>query len=242
MTVISPKNILLQILKETAEKNYSIGKTHLIKLFYLTEVEYFRETGERLTDLGWMFYHYGPYALELENVFQEKEFEKITKQTQTDREFIQFKVSRLWRDGSYQPFVDTKLSLLIKRIVGMWGSVELTDLLDYVYFETEPMQAVEKRGELLDFSTVKKENVEVVVPLKASKEAEQRVAELRKRIAPTLKKLAERRSVPEPETESYREAMRAWDEEETIDASRFAGLQRLKITIKPQANSDTQGH
>src|ERR1035441_5186960 len=37
-------------------------KTRLVKLVYLSEVEYFRQTGQRLTGLDWKFYHYGPYA------------------------------------------------------------------------------------------------------------------------------------------------------------------------------------
>ncbi len=231
------KDILIQLLSEASEKGKNLGKTQLVKFLYLTEVESFRETSERLTDLQWLFYYYGPYAVELDSILSGREFEKTQFKTQQERDFTRIRVA----EGMipYNRKVDVKLTLLIKKIVRQWIDKPLEELLDYVYFETEPMQAVEKRGDVLDFTTIKKENAQVVIPLKASKETELKIAELRRRIAPTLKKLAEWRKVSEPTTEEYQEALRAWDEEETLDAD---ALKRLKIIIKPNTDSGTQGN
>lgn len=232
--MLEVKDILLQILDESSIQHTSFGKTQLIKLLYLTEVEYYRNYKQRLTDLKWLFYLYGPYAIELEDILSDRVFEQTKMKTQDEKDFILFRVAEGMKQ--YKTEIDTKLSLLIKKIVGHWKDKTLEEMLDYVYFETEPMEAVERRGDVLDFTTIKKEIDQVVIPLKASKETEQRVAELRKRIAPTLKKLGERRKEQEPETELSREALEAWDEEEQIDAEAF---RHLKIIIKPHTDSDT---
>ncbi len=233
----STKDILLQILEESSIQHKSFGKTQLIKLLYLAEVEYYRNCNQRLTDLNWLFYHYGPYALELEDILSDKVFEQTKIKTQDEKDFILFKVAEGL--SRYKSEVDTKVSLIIKKIVGQWKDKSLEDLLDYVYYETEPMEAVDKRGDVLDFTTIKKENTQVVIPLKASKETEQKVAELRKRIAPTLKRLGEQNRTEQHEDKGYSDAMEAWDEEEQVNAD---ALQHLKIIIKPQTDSDTQGH
>lgn len=41
-----PKELLLQILIEASAKNTTVGKTQLVKLLYLTEVEYYRVAGQ----------------------------------------------------------------------------------------------------------------------------------------------------------------------------------------------------
>ena len=133
----------------------------------------------------------------------------------------------------------SKVSLVIKRVVGEWGSRSLPELLDYVYFETEPMEAVKKRGEILDFSTIQKEEAHAVIPLKASKETIARVAELRKRIAPTLQRFSEQLHRGGGETQKdkdYNAASAARDEEmrKEFDAEALKNI-TLKITDAPDA-------
>ncbi|MBI4535311.1 MAG: DUF4065 domain-containing protein, partial [Ignavibacteriae bacterium] len=205
------KDILIQVLSEAVDKGKSLGKTRLVKFLYLTEVEYYREIGERLTELRWLFYHYGPYALELEDILAEPKFKRSEFKTEDDRDVILFRVAEPM--PSYARRVDVKVSLLVKKIVGRWIDKTLAELLDFVYFETEPMQTAERRGELLDFSTVKKETQTVVIPLTASKETRRKVDELRKRIGPTLRRLVEQRNSPREEGKEYQAAMETWEED-----------------------------
>jgi hypothetical protein len=162
-----------------------------------------------------VFHLYGPYAHELEDTLKFPVFQKLIIETGNNREFIKYRVAEPTND--YKQYVDAKLSVLIKKIVGQWKDKDFAELLDYVYFETEPMQFIENRGEQLDFSTITKETLTVVVPLKTSKETEQKVAKLRKRIAPTLKLLGEKRTTERHEGNEYKEAMKAWDEEMSKD-------------------------
>ncbi|MBU2637273.1 MAG: SocA family protein [Bacteroidetes bacterium] len=234
------EKILLQILKESSSRNKTLGKTELIKYLYLTEVEYYRVNRERLTDLKWLFHLYGPYAYELEDTLKLPVFQKLIIETGNDREFIKYKVAE--PNNDYRQYVDPKLSVLIKKIVGQWKDKDFAELLDYVYFETEPMQFIENRGEQLDFSTIIKETLTVVVPLKASKETERRVAELRKQLAPALKRLGEKRTTERQEGNEYKEAKEAWDEEMSKDIDPEV-YKKIFITItKPFYGSGKEGN
>ena len=91
--MLNSKDILLQILIEASDRNISIGKTQLVKMLYLVEVEYYRVARERLTVLKWLFYHYGPYALELEEILAHPEFAQEQFKTQEEKDFIRFRVA-----------------------------------------------------------------------------------------------------------------------------------------------------
>lgn len=208
------KEIILQIFREASERNVTLGKTQLVKLLYLAEVENYRENGVRLTNLSWLFYHYGPYAFELESILSEPEFEKVEKKTQKENDFILYKVAEPLL--SYGQGVEAKVSLLIKKIIGEWKDKPLEELLDFVYFETEPMQNVKKRGDTLDFDTIKPVNETAqVIPLKASRQTEKKVAELRTRIEPFLRAMSEAQMKEPDQSDDYTEALKAWDEEES---------------------------
>jgi hypothetical protein len=225
----SAQNILLSILSEARNKNLPVGKTQLVKYLYLTEVEHYRETGSRLTDLDWKFYHYGPYAFELETILEEKIFKHEEIKISTEKSFNKFTVAEPTKH--YNDLVDVKTSLIIKRIIGMWGDKPLQDLLDYVYFETEPMQVVDRRGQRLDFSTIKKDESSAIIPLKASKDAEKRIAVLRGRFSKRLSELSEIRPVGEPYTEEYKQALEAWEEEEKVEPR---DISKIQVNITKQ--------
>ncbi|OGU31943.1 MAG: hypothetical protein A2X67_10675 [Ignavibacteria bacterium GWA2_55_11] len=226
-----PKSILVEILREAKAKDFFITTTQLVKLLYLVEVEYYRDFSARLTDLRWLFYHYGPYALELGSVLDDKEFQQIERVNDEGRKYTQFTVEE--SKSKFGLRLDPKLTLVVKRVVGTWGNVRLPELLDYVYFDTEPMQAVERRGQVLDFTAVKKEINSKIIPLKASKETDSKVAALRRQFAPTLKKLSEH---PRPQLElgkEYNEAMAAWDEDMKTDLD-LESLKKIFVTISKE--------
>ena len=225
----SAQNILLSILAEAQSKNLQVGKTQLVKYLYLTEVEYYRETGSRLTNLDWKFYHYGPYAFELGTMLEEKIFNNEEIEISAEKSFNKFTVAEPTK--YYNDLVDVKTSLIVKRIIGMWGDKPLQDLLDYVYFETEPMQAVDRRGQVLDFSTIKKDESSAVIPLKASKDAEKKIAALRDRFSKRLSELSEIRPAKEPFTEEYKQALEAWEE---VERPGLGDISKIKVTITKQ--------
>lgn len=121
-------------------------RTRLTKLLYLTELEYFRRTGRRLTSLDWKFHHFGPYASALLPYIGDPD------SLATDG-FLADMMTKL--QGEVTPS-DYDLQSAVADVVHHWGAADLNTLLDYVYFETEPMQAA-RRGDSLDFSTVQRE-------------------------------------------------------------------------------------
>ena len=64
------KSIILYLLKIAQEKKISIGRVRLMKLLYLLDVEYHRHYGKKYTDLEWILYKYGPFAFEVESLYQ----------------------------------------------------------------------------------------------------------------------------------------------------------------------------
>jgi hypothetical protein len=178
--------------------------TRLVKLMYVTELEYFRLRHERLTDLDWTFYLFGPYPLSLRSFLGEPEIEtKEWRSGKTSKSIV--------RDE--ETFMKAKAELdleaIITRVVKTWGDADLNQLLDYVYFETEPMQNA-KRGDLLDFSTVAPE---VTKKLQVNLDRA-RLNEIKKRVSERAKAYAQLRQASAPPPD-LTENLAIWDEDET---------------------------
>jgi hypothetical protein len=123
--------------------------TRLVKILYLADLEWRRSNkGEPLSNWSWKFWLYGPYAPEIGEVFGSQEVESVEFKSGKACRFLIFKPSEL-RSGN----VPNSVSKIFNSILERWGGVDLNDLLDYVYFETEPMENA-TRGQLLDFSPV----------------------------------------------------------------------------------------
>ena len=150
---MTAKEIVLQILSDAEQSHLLLRKTQLTKLFYLTEVEYFRETGTRLTDIEWLFYRFGPFAFELEMLLDGKDIERISNKTRDGHDVFQYKIDRA--SITRKKFVEPSVNSVTRRIVKTWGHKHLKELIDYVYLRTEPMQYAALRGDRLDFSTIK---------------------------------------------------------------------------------------
>lgn len=219
------KDILLQILKEAADRNISIGKTQLIKLLYLAEVEYFREKGERLTDIDWVFYYYGPYEFELEGILESEEFDRQEIKTSSDKDYIKFRVSE--KSRKYGEYTDAAVSVLLKKILGTWGRCELPELLNYVYFETEPMEDV-KRGDRLQFEKIDRTSQPSVTPLEASSATNKKIRELRARVSERLKVIGREKDIHIHKDKDELEAIREWD-----GGDENPDLKNIKVSFIP---------
>lgn len=168
--------------------------TRLVKLLYLIELEYYRHNRERLTDLNWMFYHYGPYPPNLRAVLGEPEIETFSwKSGKTSQQIVRDE------DTFMEAFAGSDVESLISHIVKEWGDADLNHLLDHVYFETEPMQRA-KRGQLLDFSVVEPQGArKIVIRLDPAKlnELRARLSERAKSYSPLRRPLSAPRDLAE---------------------------------------------
>jgi len=144
------------ILTRVREREGYATKTKLVKYLYLLDLAAYRRTGRPLTDFGWIFHHYGPWAPEYEALYREAARSgaiRVRPGTKPDieAEFVETEE----RVDLADLIDDVVLGLEARRIVDTWADRRLGEMLDYVYFRTEPMESAE-RGQPLDFSMVER--------------------------------------------------------------------------------------
>lgn len=123
------------------------AKTKLLKLAYLAEIYYLRLTRERLTSQEWVLWKYGPYFWNYnELISNERVFEY---HDQTD----DFYLIRVQDDFDIRDFSLNENTALFSALEH--ATEDLNEILDFVYFDTEPMMVAKARGEILDYSSVK---------------------------------------------------------------------------------------
>jgi len=130
----------------------------LVKLLYLADLYWARgEKGKTLTGWPWAFVHYGPFCGEvldaIEKAVKSGIIEARPYQSRYDGEqhFVYISPHR------ERPKISERLPLdvtgALEETIRKWGS-DTARLLDYVYFETEPMLNA-KPGQRLDFSSAR---------------------------------------------------------------------------------------
>ncbi len=130
------------------------GKTKLVKLLYLIDVAFYRVCSRKLTGFDWIFYHYGPYALVVDDVLQQLDIDIPQEDviTTTGHKAKIFRVPK-HLDTDFEEKASSLEKLVVDQVLREWGLEELNPLLSYVYFHTEPMKGAQ-RGETLDFSKI----------------------------------------------------------------------------------------
>ncbi len=122
------------------------AKTKLIKLAYLAEIYYKRLSKQRLTNQTWVFWKYGPYFMEFDEMISNEKY--FSKPERTD-DFYPIEVQE--EIEFIEPKIDEKIA--ISRALDH-AVDDLDQILDFVYFDTEPMIKARTRGEILDFDAV----------------------------------------------------------------------------------------
>jgi uncharacterized phage-associated protein len=157
-----------------------ITKTKLLKLVYLVELFYKRRCGKRLTNAEWVYYLYGPYLHNYDEILENSDINIKNAEYDNDKESQILSIKNTEESKNISPDV----KFLIGGIVRDYGSLDLRSLLDHVYFENEPMMNAENRGEILDFDKVMPENYYKVKELKIDPKEEKKLRQaFRKRAA-----------------------------------------------------------
>lgn len=138
------QSLLYDLVRYLNKHSYGFASTKLIKLAYLVELEYYRSFGERATDVEWVYFKYGPYVMNYKDYLTGP----LGVIKDDDRPFHRITIS----DNCDCAPSDRKTTIIIERVIAEFGDYALGDLLDYVYFETEPMMAANKRTDIIDFS------------------------------------------------------------------------------------------
>ena len=218
------KPLIRYIVDQVNEQGGSVGRTALMNLVYLVDVEHCRQYGKPATALKWQFHHYGPYAAELqsdvqslgldvdEDIFSGKSGSRPSSGYRYRKTGDRKEIARAFNsqyDGQVKRCVDS--------VVEQWALDPLPSILDYVYFETEPMEDAE-RGEFLNFSKIQ---IEPSIPPKTVtlKFSDEFLSEIRQGLEERREKRKkaqqETRKATEPRyDEVYFEACRIMAEEE----------------------------
>ncbi|GFP21824.1 hypothetical protein HKBW3S43_00532 [Candidatus Hakubella thermalkaliphila] len=217
------------ILERAKEERFSVGMVRLTKLLYLLDVEYFRAKREIYTGLDWIFYWYGPYAPRLEAILSNLgiDIEERDLGEKTFKEIAPGFEER-WAEG-----LDVTARSILDELWREWGLETLSKLLDYVYFETEPMEAP-IRGEKLDFGKVSPRQVPAT--LRWTAEEKTKLHE----IGQSIKNKLARISVPQkpaypPETS---EILKIWDEEELANLGALKGKATIDFSAFKEKDSN----
>jgi hypothetical protein len=152
---VDPVKLIQFIVCKGTEFEASLSPIRVVKFLYLADLYHARENkGETLTGWPWKFVYFGPYCTESITALNEavsigvidaKSFE--SKYDEKDRFLYSCRSEK-------EPDIAKDLSLYVwsslKEAIKKWAD-DTPGLLDYVYYDTEPMEDV-KRGDLLDFS------------------------------------------------------------------------------------------
>lgn len=129
-------------------------KTKILKLLYLFDVEYYREHRHTFTEFAWKFFHLGPWAAEYDSVLNGLVSngmlsEQRSSSSEYDTAF--YRPSERVETRRAVPTVRDESILL--EVLKRFGTRTTGEILNYVYFQTEPMEEA-IRNQPLDFSLI----------------------------------------------------------------------------------------
>jgi hypothetical protein len=146
--------IILAIVSEVVRRGSYVTKTKLLKLLYLFDVEYFRAHREIFTGLSWRYHHLGPWAPEYDEVLQTLKCQGVLTEFQTRNPENETSLYRVTPPVEIFGLLKGSQDEGILRVVlNAWADRGTAEILDYVYFQTEPMEQGE-RYKPLDFTVI----------------------------------------------------------------------------------------
>jgi hypothetical protein len=146
--------LIVSIIAYVTEHDGYVTKTKLLKLLYLFDVEFYRAHGKTFTGFDWKYFHLGPWTREFDPILADlinrgKIVEQAAQRSDYDTKFLHTPDDPRPRS----PFDNFKDQTILVSLLNVWGPSTTGEILDHVYFRTEPMEHG-IRNELLDFSRV----------------------------------------------------------------------------------------
>jgi len=201
------------------EKEMKLSRVRLVKFIYLADLYWARENnGETLTGWQWKFVHYGPFCSESLAYIERAHHDGLIGKDSYESKFTDDDYFVYWCKEN-RTDIERKLPIYLTsplhEAISKWGD-DTFGLLDYVYFETEPMLEA-KKGDLLDFSKARKpEKPEPIEMIKLSPKQVAKGKEIIERLKTKYKKgLESQTRAPKPiYDEVYRKGAKLLDEED----------------------------
>lgn len=148
------QNLIVALISAIREREGTPTKTKLLKFLYLADLASYRATGETVTSFDWIFFHYGPWTYEYDQILSEMPHlisrERVPL-SQDEGEAEIFGTSEVVDLEEVLPSYEAVHELTLA--LDAFANRSLAEILDYVYFETEPMEGAIRDTEL-DFSKI----------------------------------------------------------------------------------------
>lgn len=209
--------LILHVADFVRDAGGDLPKTKLVKLLYLIDVEYYRHFRSTLAGASWFFYLYGPYAVEIESAIRDLagyELEETEFFSMGGKKGFAYKT---FREDDLRDLLPLEQRQVVYNTLRRWAVEDLNTILDYVYFETEPMKGVRFR-ENLDFPKIipaPREDLRVAAPLQIPAERLQKLKRRYREASTARRELAAKAEVVRPIfDEVYARVLRAIREEE----------------------------
>ena len=236
--LMNPNNIIRYIVWYATENHFRLTTNRLVKFIYLADLYNARlMNGETLTGFPWRFIYYGPYCKEAMDCIDRLVGNGLICKSTYDSHFGGNKKYALFTCKG------VKVEQLEESIpVGVLGQIQKAirqfsddtpQLLDYVYFDTEPM-AKARKGDLLDFSKVEKREPIKKIKLnnlspEAIKSARQKIKQLSAEMTAERKRLiGDERETEKYKDEAYYRFLKKIDGEELEIG--LKGIAKIQIT------------
>jgi hypothetical protein len=217
---ISVVDLVRLIVWYASSRGEKLTTLRLVKFLYLADLYHARVSrGETLTGWPWAFVYFGPWCQQVNEAIDNAVKEGIVLGKEYPSKYDDEKDYRLFSvdDTDKEPriidalptYVWSKLQWAIQK----WAD-DSSGLLDYVYFETEPMTDA-KRGSLLDFTKARMPEVPKKVEMK--KIAKLKIQEARKaveRLKEKYKTATTSRPRQGPVDSIFREAINRLEEDD----------------------------
>jgi hypothetical protein len=135
------RDLALALLTSAQARGSVLNKTKLLKLMYLADIEHFRTHRKTLTGFEWIFFLYGPWAAEYDTLVAELEQRDLIEIESWESGGLSGDRLKAKEDRDLGTVLEsTNEYFRVKNQVDTWSDRSLSDLLDYVYFDTDPMR------------------------------------------------------------------------------------------------------
>jgi len=157
MEAMNIEKLIAAIVTWVVGEGSYVTKTKILKLLYLFDVEYYRVYRRTFTGFTWKFFHLGPWATEFGPTLDQLVGRGTLLQQQgSNADFETSFYRAAERIDPRAPFSSVKDESILRSVLKRWGTSSTGEILDYVYFQTAPMEAG-IRNAPLDFSLIQSE-------------------------------------------------------------------------------------
>lgn len=175
---------VLAVLVAARRHGFTVTRTKLVKLLYLTDLRHVRRYRVTTTGLAWSWHNFGPFDTGLDVLERDMKSDGSLKSTVYSNlgyygEYTEIRYETPLSDMQVMSHVDIEFWNIINSVVEQFGSLSSKDLEKLTY-KTPPMVEIQeegKRGDILNLSAKKRTNPRKLPNLKRFKAAAQRQGE-----------------------------------------------------------------